>query len=111
MVGITTPTVWRWENEGAVPGGDTLARVAALYRKSPEWLLYGSVGAAVVADEDPPYEAWQQFLASKAPELTLMKDWMREELRRLRFPEGFVPTVETYRMAVLSYVTVKEKGQ
>ncbi len=102
-IGTNQTSVWRWEERGVVPGGDVLAKAAALYRKSAGYLVNGTADSS--PDPGPEPEALREFLAGDWPETKLLKGWMIDLMRQSRLPGE--PSVETYRRFVMAYMTVK----
>ena len=55
LLGVTSPAVWAWENNGATPRKSTLDAIAKTFDTSPEFLLTGKTtnGASIDKENVP----------------------------------------------------------
>lgn len=100
-IGVDKSAILRWES-GELTPRDHLGGLCLALNKTREWILFGVTAAGA----EPVYAAFGAFKTwlEAAPERTLAKPWMLENLRRLRFPESD-PTQETYKMALFVMIS------
>jgi transcriptional regulator with XRE-family HTH domain len=99
-LGLKKGTVSRWE-AGTHPPDDPEA-VAKFYGCSPAYLQYGHGQLEFI---DPPYSAWDEFVATEHPE-----PWLISSLRTFSTFEGPEPDLGLYRLLAFALTQHRNKA-
>lgn len=108
-IGVSKSTIQRWESGELKPRDHwrTVERVYGRNRLELEFAVAPN-GRGVT---DPPYSAWQEFLAwlEDAAERLSVQPWQLDHLRMLRLPDGREMTLDGYRVALHALLAMPTK--
>lgn len=101
--GVTWAAAKRWRKGTATPKANHLGVIAGVCGVTVEELL------GVMDGQDPPFAAWDEFVAQVARDGVPLSSDERRALQSILWPDGTEPTVTTYQMARAMLATARRR--